>query len=151
MPTVPEIDYLTQLYDVARLIRLRGDQRARLDGMTRAQWVILIWLERQPGLSQNELANLVEVEPITVGRLVDRLEARGLVERRPDVSDRRVRRLHLKPSAQPILEKIHVYKRELNSMLTEGIDSKILESLAESLVRMKANLADQDRDTAKTG
>jgi DNA-binding MarR family transcriptional regulator len=151
MPAPAEVDYLILLYDVARLMRLRADQRARLDGMTRAQWVILTWLERQPGLSQNELACLVEVEPITVGRLVDRLEARGFVERRFDPKDRRVRRLHLKSAAEPILQKIHSYRRELGATMTEGIDPNSLQYLADSLVRMKANLVDQVRDTAKAG
>ena len=66
--------------------------------MTRAQWAILIWLERQPGLSQKELAEILEVEPITVARLIDRLEERGMVERRPDPRDRRIWRLHLLPA-----------------------------------------------------
>src|SRR5580704_14718038 len=134
MPAPAEVDYLILVYDVARLMRLRADQRARLDGMTRAQWVILTWLERQPGLSQNELAGFVEVEPITVARLIDRLEARGFVERRPDPKDRRVRRLHLKAAAQPLLEKIHAYKRELNAAMTDGIDPEALKHVAESLV-----------------
>src|SRR5215471_5116946 len=93
MTTATNDEFLFLLHDVARLMRTRSDQRARRRGMTRAQWVILIWLQRQPGLSQNELAGLVEVEPITVGRLVDRLEARGLVERCADPKDRRVWRL----------------------------------------------------------
>src|SRR5947208_15092980 len=84
-------------------MRTRADQRARTRGMTRAQWVILAHLERQPGLSQNELAAIVEVEPITIGRLVDRLEARGLVERRSDPKDRRGWPLHLMAAAAPIL------------------------------------------------
>src|SRR6516225_11008179 len=75
-------DPLILVYDVARLLRTRFDQRARAYGMTRAQWIILARLERQPGLSQNELAAICEVEPITVGRLIDRLEMRGFVERR---------------------------------------------------------------------
>ena len=99
-------DLMLLLHDVARLLRTRFDQRARARGMTRAQWVILARLNAQPGLSQIEMASLLEVEPISVGRLIDRLEARGLVERRPDPSDRRVWRLHLLPSAQPILDEI---------------------------------------------
>jgi len=70
MTTATDDEFLFLLVDVARLMRTRIDQRARRRGMTRAQWVILIWLERQSELSQNELATLVEVEPITVGRLV---------------------------------------------------------------------------------
>src|ERR1700753_3110120 len=106
-------DFLILLNDVARLVRTRFDQRARARGMTRAQWVILARLSRQPGMSQNELAGICEVEPITVGRLVDRLEARGLVERRPDRADRRVNRLHLLPAAQQILEEITSYRDAL--------------------------------------
>ena len=88
-------EMLIELYDVARLMRTRFDRWARTYGMTRAQGVILARLSRQPGMAQNEMAGLCEVEPITVGRLVDRLEARGLLERRLDPADRRIRRLHL--------------------------------------------------------
>src|SRR5271156_2655542 len=102
-PNALERDLLIVLHDVARLIRTRFDQRARAFGMTRAQWIILARLERQPNISQNEMAAICEVEPITVGRLVDRLEAHGLVQRCPDPTDRRVRRLRLLPAAKPIL------------------------------------------------
>src|SRR5580692_4949309 len=101
-----EQDLMIVLNDVARLVRTRFDQRARAFGMTRAQWVILARLNRQPGLSQNDMAAICEVEPITVGRLIDRLEARGFVERRADPADRRIRRLHLLPAAKPLLEDI---------------------------------------------
>src|SRR5205807_9882542 len=96
----PEL--LVLLYDVARQMRTRADQRARTRAMTRAQWVILAHLERKPGLSQNELAAIVEVEPITIGRLVDRLEARGLVERRSDPKDRRGWRPELMAGGGPV-------------------------------------------------
>src|ERR1700758_1884067 len=106
-------DPLIVLHDVARLLRTRFDQKARAYGMTRAQWIILARLQRQPGISQNEMAAICEVEPITVGRLVDRLESRGLVERRPDPADRRIRRLHLLPAAEPILAEITRYRTVL--------------------------------------
>src|ERR1700761_3768888 len=99
-------DLMFLLPDVARLIRVDADKRARAHGMTRAQWGILIWLERQPGLSQKELAEILEVEPISVARLIDRLEARGMVERRPDPKDRRIWRLHLQPAAVDVLQDI---------------------------------------------
>ncbi len=76
-----ERDLMILLHDVARILRTRADRAARAHGMTRAQWIILARLARQPGMSQNELAAICEVEPITVGRLIDRLEARGLVDR----------------------------------------------------------------------
>ncbi|MDR3448242.1 MAG: MarR family transcriptional regulator, partial [Alphaproteobacteria bacterium] len=110
---------LILLHDVARMQRTRFDQWARNYGMTRAQGIILTRLERQPGLSQNEMAALCEVEPITVGRLVDRLEARGFLERRPDPSDRRIRRLHLLPAAAPILAAIQDYKVALENYVTD--------------------------------
>src|SRR5579872_4841852 len=106
-------ELLVELYDVARLMRTRFDRWARGYGMTRAQGVILVRLHLQPGMTQNEMANLCEVEPITVGRLVDRLEARGLIERRLDPADRRIRRLHLLPAAEPILAAIENYKSDL--------------------------------------
>src|SRR5690242_4976505 len=127
-------DFLILLNDVARLLRTRFDQMARTRGMTRAQWVILARLSRQPGMSQNELASLCEVEPITVGRLIDRLEARGLVERRADPKDRRVRRLHLLPAAQPFLEEITSYKEEIAREISEGIDKETQEALVDALI-----------------
>src|SRR5690242_10917663 len=110
-------DPVVVLSDLARAVRTRADARARAHGMTRAQWMILVHLERQPRMSQNELAQLIEVEPITVGRLVDRLEARGFVERRPDPNDRRIWRLHLTPAASPMLEEIAHARAELNAIL----------------------------------
>jgi MarR family transcriptional regulator for hemolysin len=136
-----ETDVLYLLYDVARLMRTRADQRARRQhGMTRAQWVILSWLERQSGISQSDLAGLVEVEPITVCRLVDRLEARGLVERRADPKDRRVKRLHLREKAKPVLDEIHSWRDELREEVTAGISDAALKSQVDTLLRMKANL-----------
>ncbi len=146
-----ERDILFLLHDVARLMRTRADQHARRYGMTRAQWVILSWLERQSGISQNDLAGLVEVEPITVCRLVDRLEARGLVERRSDPKDRRVRRLHLTPEAKPMLDEIHAYREEMRRQLTAGIPQPALDSQVEALLQMKANLAPQAPITAQAG
>jgi MarR family transcriptional regulator for hemolysin len=135
-----ERDPLILLHDVARIMRTRFDQRARAYGMTRAQWVILARLSRQPGLSQNEMAAICEVEPITVGRLIDRLETRGLVERRSDPADRRIRRLHLLPAAQPILDEITHSRGELAEVLLCGLDGAARNQLAETLLHIKNNL-----------
>ena len=134
-------DMLILLHDVARMQRTRFDQWARTYGMTRAQGIILARLERQPGLSQNEMAALCEVEPITVGRLVDRLEARGLIERRADPSDRRIRRLHLLPAAAPVLAAIQDYKTALQDYLTEGLDKSVQETVIDALLHMKTKLS----------
>jgi MarR family transcriptional regulator, transcriptional regulator for hemolysin len=133
-------DLLFLLHDVARLLRIDADKRARAHGMTRAQWAILVWLERQPGISQKELAELLEVEPITVARLIDRLEARGMVERRPDPRDRRIWRLHLCPPAHPMLEEIHRQRAEITRMLASGVDRRTLHAMTEALIGIKATL-----------
>lgn len=136
-----ERDPVVLVSDVARTVRTLADARAREHGMTRAQWMILVRLNKQPGISQNELAALIEVEPITVGRLIDRLERQGMVERHPDPSDRRVWRLRLTPKAQPMLKTIAKARAELNSILTVGLPENTLETVIAALLRMKANLA----------
>src|SRR5689334_18646850 len=133
-------DLLVELYDVARLMRTRFDRWARTYGMTRAQGVILARLARQPGMTQNEMAALCEVEPITVGRLVDRLEARGLLERRADASDRRIRRLHLLPASEPILAAIQDYKGVMERDLIGDIDPRAVETVLDVLTHMKQKL-----------
>src|SRR3954471_1745027 len=106
MPDLHEPNLLILLNDVARLIRTQADRRARAHGMTRAQWMILVRLRRCGGMTQRELAEILEGGPITAARLVDRLAARGLVGRRADPAARRVWRLHLTPAADPVLAEI---------------------------------------------
>jgi MarR family transcriptional regulator, transcriptional regulator for hemolysin len=142
-------DILFVLHDLARQLRLDADRRARNHGMTRAQWIILFWLERQPGLSQKELAELLEVEPITVGRLVDRLELRGMVERRPDPRDRRIWRLHLCPPSAPVLAELHEERAVIHRMATAGLDEAALAALQQGLCRMKANVVAELRARAE--
>ena len=144
-------DLLFLLHDVARLLRVEADKRARARGMTRAQWAILIWLERLPGITQKELSELLEVEPISIARLIDRLEASGMVERRPDPRDRRIWRLHLRSAAHPELEEISRQRAEINAMLTATLDPAMVETVVQALVEMKAILtarrAEPDPDT----
>ena len=138
-------DFFFLLHDVARLLRTRADQMARAHGMTRAQWVILLRLERQPGLSQNEMAELLEVEPITVCRLVDRLESRGFLERRADPADRRIKRLHLLPASAPILKEIAGCRSELHELISGDIPSATLNVMTETLRQMRATLTAEPR------
>jgi len=135
-----ERDFFLLLHDVARLIRIEADKRARLRGMTRAQWAMLIRLEQNPGLSQKEVADLLEVEPISVARLVDKLEAGGLIERRPDASDRRIWRLHLLPAAAAALDEIAVQRAELAELIGGKIAKPVREAMLSGLLQMKANL-----------
>jgi DNA-binding MarR family transcriptional regulator len=133
-------DLLVLLNDVARLVRTVADRKARAHGMTRAQWMILFRLRRRDGLTQRELAEVLEVEPITVGRLVDRLEARGLVERRADPRDRRCWRLHLTPAAPPVLAELDDVREELDAEATRELPPALREAAVDALLAMKRNL-----------
>lgn len=144
-----ERDLLFLLNDVARLLRVDADKRARAHGMTRAQWGILIWLERQPGITQKELAEFLEVEPITVARLIDRLEGRGMVERRPDPRDRRIWRLHLLLPAHLVLREISQQRSEMAAMATHGVAEDSLTIMIEALARMKATLTRDSHPTRR--
>jgi MarR family transcriptional regulator, transcriptional regulator for hemolysin len=134
-------DLITAIVTLARLVRTEADKRARLHGMTRAQWTILLSLERQPGLLQKELAELLEVEPITVARLVDRLEARGMVERRADPTDRRCWRLHLTDNSRPLMSEIVTQVEELAEIATEGLSDETLGAAAAAIASMRDAIA----------
>jgi MarR family transcriptional regulator, transcriptional regulator for hemolysin len=86
--------------DVARLMRTVFERRVRALGMTRAQWMVIARVHRRPGLSQSEIADLLEIEKASAGRLIDRMQAKGWLERRDDSRDRRVNRLHLTKAAE---------------------------------------------------
>jgi MarR family transcriptional regulator, transcriptional regulator for hemolysin len=135
-----ENDLVILLSDVARHMRTYGDQLAQAHGMTRAQLIILARLEIQPELSQNELAALAEVAPMTIARLIDRLEALGLVKRCPDPHDRRIWRLRLTPVAAPLLREIKRFRAKLHSTLTKGIDPAVLKTMTRGLRQMKENV-----------
>jgi MarR family transcriptional regulator, transcriptional regulator for hemolysin len=144
-----EDDFVVLLYDVARQMRTVMDQMARDHESTRAQCIILARLERQPGLSQNELAAIAEVAPITVARLVDRLEAQGLVERCTDPKDRRIWRLRLTPAAAPVLRDIKMYRAEMRTLMTKGITPAALKTMVAGLRKMKENLGGRLAEAAE--
>jgi DNA-binding MarR family transcriptional regulator len=141
MPTALDDDLLATLYDVARHMRTYADAEAQTLGVTRAQLIILGRLERQPDLSQSELAAIAEVTPMTIARLVDRLEELGLVERRVDPKDRRLWRLRLTPAAAPAVREIRRLRAKIHNALTKGIDPAVLKAMAVGLRQMKENVA----------
>src|ERR1700754_3825619 len=102
-----------EIAETAHVLRKAFDRRAVGLGVTRAQWKVLFRLERQPGLRQIELADMLEIEPITLSRIVDRLEEGGLVERVADPSDRRAWRLHVTVRARPLVEKLRAVADEM--------------------------------------
>ena len=126
--------------DVARLMRRRFDERARALGTTRAQWRVLFTLGREEGLNQGALAERVEVEPITLCRMIDRLEEAGLVERRRDPGDRRAWRIHLTEQAGPLMVQLRALADETVDAALAGLSTDQREQLAATLRAIHANL-----------
>ena len=131
--------------DVSRLMRRRFDERARLIGVTRTQWRVLKFLQRGEGINQGGLADLLEVEPITLCRMIDRLEEAGLVERRRDPADRRAWQIFLTERARPLLEELaHLAEAMLGSAL-QGVSPAEYDAVMATLRRIHSNLSSPDK------
>ncbi|HMK70472.1 MAG TPA: MarR family transcriptional regulator [Xanthobacteraceae bacterium] len=128
------------LNDVARLLRTYADHMAAQFGMTRAQWAVLVRLQRSEGLNQSELAELLDLQPITLTRLLDKLCDSGLIERRPDPADRRAKRLFLTPAARPVLERLGVLGEQTMANTLAGVDRDNVEQMVSKLAIVKDNL-----------
>jgi MarR family transcriptional regulator, transcriptional regulator for hemolysin len=128
------------LHDVARLLKRRFDQNARESGLTRSQWQVLVYLSLNEGINQTGLAELLEIEPITLVRIVDKLETIGLIERHPHRSDRRVWLLHLTPAARPKLELGRKLGNITRREALAGISETDAAGLLKTLQAMKENL-----------
>jgi DNA-binding MarR family transcriptional regulator len=126
--------------DVSRLMRRRFDERARRIGVTRAQWRVLTTLKRIEGINQGGLAERLEVEPITLCRMIDRLEEAGHVERRRDPTDRRAWRIYLTDTSRPLIEKLHAIADDLFVDALDGIDEPTRTQFSETLERIRHNL-----------
>ena len=133
-------DFLFLISDVGRLLRTYADQKARQHGMTRAQWAVLLKLERYEGLNQSDLAEYLDIQPITLTRLVDRLCDSGLIERRPDPNDRRAKLLYLTPAARPLLERISAQVEVLAEEVLAGLDPSAIDTVLSQLGIARENL-----------
>lgn len=133
------------LHDSARLLRKRFEQRARAHGLslTRAQWSVLAHLNRQEGLNQSALADVMDVEPITLARLLDKLEQLGLVERRADPRDRRAWLLYPLPAARPFLDEMRELGAATREEALRGLSPAQREQLIQMLQVIKTNLTDR--------
>ncbi len=142
-------EFAFTLNDVARMLRTYADHKAAQFGITRAQWVVLARLDRSEGLKQSELAEMLELQPISLTRLVDKLCDSGLIERRADPIDRRVKRLFLTPAAHPLLEKLGNLGEGLMATALAGVDREAVERMVAQLEIVKENLrqAIQQRST----
>ena len=128
------------LHDVARLMRKRFEQNARELGLTRSQCQVLAHLARQEGIQQSGLAEILEVEPITLTRILDRLEEAGLVQRLGYPKDRRIRLLCLTEAARPLLAEIFAIGALTRGEAMEGVSEEDRDRLFDILSSMKANL-----------
>lgn len=138
-----ETDLCILLSDVARHMRTYGNQLTQQHGTTLAQLTILERLQREPDITQNELAAITELSPMAVARLVDRLEELGLVKRCADPEDRRMWRLQLTPAAAPLMRAIKTSRAELFLVATKGINASVLGEIARCLRQMKENVSSQ--------
>lgn len=130
--------------DIARLLRRNMDRRLQALGMTQAQWRAIARLARNEGMTQVDLAEGLETQPITVTRLVDRMEKAGWVERRAHPHDRRAVRLFLTPRSQPILAEMHARAAETMSDAMRGITAGAYKELLDTLDHIKQNLNASD-------
>jgi MarR family transcriptional regulator for hemolysin len=126
--------------DVARMMRSAFDRRVRRLGLTRSQWLVLSLLHRHPGVSQSELAEMLEVERATAGRMIDRLERKHWLVRRPDRDDRRINRLYLTEDAKGVQAEMGRIAAELLDDAMASLAEGEREALAEMMERMKAQL-----------
>ena len=134
METIP-----FEIGETAHALRKAFDRLAVGLGVTRAQWKVLFKLSRKPGLRQVELADMLDLEPITLCRIVDRLEEASLVERSRDPDDRRAWRLHVTAQAQPLIEKLQGVGAELVGQAFAGIDPEDIETARKVLAQVREN------------
>jgi MarR family transcriptional regulator, transcriptional regulator for hemolysin len=137
------------LHDIARLMRKRFDARARNSGLTRAQWQVLAVLRVHEGVNQAALADTLDLEPITVGRLIDRMEEAGWVERRPDAADRRAHRLYITERARPMMVQLEAMSDELLDEAFSGLSPRERDGLLDLLVRIRGNLGERGTRVAE--
>ena len=135
-----DMNFLFALGEVQRLMRAYADKEAARYGITRAQWAVLAKVERSEGMKQTELAEQLEMQPITLTRLIDKLCDNGWIERRGDNNDRRVNRLYLKKAARPLLGKLAGLKSEITAAALAGISTTEAERLVAQLESIKENV-----------
>ncbi|CCE08625.1 putative transcriptional regulator, MarR family [Bradyrhizobium sp. STM 3843] len=135
-----DVNFLFALGELQRLVRVYADKEAARFGMTRAQWAVLARVERNEGMKQSELAEQMEMQPITLTRLIDKLADAGLIERRGDDNDRRVNRLYLQKAARPLLAKLAELKLELTETALAGISGADTQRLMNQLEAIKENV-----------
>ena len=145
---IDPIGYL--IGDVSRMIRTVYDRRVEPLGLTRAQWRVMTRLNRLESCTQTELATALEVEKPTLGKLIERLEVKGWVDRRADPNDARSKRLYLTPAARPVLADMHKEAEDVVAGIFAGLDGEEAARLHAMLDHIKGNLSEMLDDPALT-
>lgn len=139
------------LTDTARMFRKLIDRRLQPFGLTRAQWAVLAMLGSRDGVSQSDLAEELEIEKSTVGRLIDHVEARGWIERRPMATDRRLWRVHLTEQARPLIQRVTQVILATRTEMLHGLTVEQQRQLSDALASVKSNLSSAlDSEAQKT-
>ena len=144
-----DMNFLFTLAELQRLVRAYADKQAARYGITRAQWAVLAKVERFEGLKQSELAEQMEMQPITLTRLIDRLCDNGWIKRRGDETDRRVNRLYLRKAARPLLGKLSGLRSEITATALEGIDPSDAQRFLAQLETIKENVRNAIQSPAR--
>jgi DNA-binding MarR family transcriptional regulator len=131
---------LPEIGETAHAVRKAFGRRAASLGVTGAQWKVMLKLTLRPGLRQTELADMLEIEPITLSRIIDRLQDAGLVERVSDPTDRRAWRLHVTAKAGPIVEKLKAIAGQMTAEAFAGIDNKDIETTRRVLAQVREHV-----------
>ena len=137
------------VHDVARLMRWHFDRRAQAVGLTRAQWSVLVLLLREDGVQQKCLAELLDIAPISLSGLLDRLERDGWVERRDDPADRRAKRVYRTAKLGPVLESLRALGAEVRESALQGLSAEEQEQLLDLLQRVRRNLGEAKSGKSK--
>ena len=144
-----DMNFLFALGELQRLVRAYADKEAARFGITRAQWAVLAKVERSEGMKQSELAEQMEMQPITLTRLVDKLCDNGWIERRGDETDRRVNRLYLRKAGRQLLGKLSGLRSELTATAIEGINPADAHRLLGQLEQIKENVRNAIQNTVE--
>ena len=142
-----DMNFLFTLGELQRLVRAYADKEAARFGITRAQWAVLAKVERNEGMKQSELAEQMEMQPITLTRLIDKLCGNSWIERRGDETDRRVNRLYLRKAGRQLLGKLSGLRSELTATALEGINPAEAYRLLAQLQSIKENVRNAIQNT----
>lgn len=139
------------LHDVSRLLRVTFDRKVKGMGLTRSQWWVLLHLFRKGGVTQSELADTLEIEKATLGRLIDRMEISGWLRRESDTVDRRVKRIYLTEAVEPVMKSIRALAAEVRRDALSGLSFEEQERFVDILLSVKTNLSRNENGNHANG